>query len=102
MYAVRYCLKKSDEPQLPPEYEEHRDVFSEEEANKLPPRGHPEHAIKMTAELPYGSIYSLLKKELKVLREYLDDSLRKGWIRESSSPAGAPILFVPKGDDGDL
>ena len=34
VYAVRYCPKKSDEPQLPPEYEEYRDVFSEEEADK--------------------------------------------------------------------
>ena len=78
VYAVRYCPKKSDEPQLPPEYEEYRDVFSEEEADKLPPRGHSEHAIEMTADPPYGPIYSLPEKELKVLREYLDDSLQKG------------------------
>ena len=101
VYAVRYCPKKSDEPQLPPEYEEYRDVFSEEEANKLLPRGCPEHVIEITVDPPYGPIYSLSENELKVLREYLD-SLRKGWIRESSSPAGTPILFVPKGDDGDL
>ena len=62
----------------------------------------PEHAIETTVDPPYGPIYSLSEKELKVLREYLDDSLRKGWIRESSSPAGMPILFVPKGDNGDL
>jgi hypothetical protein len=35
------------------------------------------------------------------LREYLQDSLRNGWIRESTSPAGAPILFTPK-KDGEL
>jgi hypothetical protein len=28
----------------------------------------------------------------------LDSSLEKGWIRPSKSPAGAPILFVPKAD----
>src|SRR3989440_8838940 len=56
----------------------------------------------MTADPPYGPIYSLSEKELKVLREYLDESLRKRWIRESSSSASMPILFVPKGDDGDL
>ena len=36
-----------------------------------------------------------------MLREYLRDALAKGWIRESSSPAGAPILFAPK-KDGEL
>ena len=37
-----------------------------------------------------------MEKELKTLWEYLAKALDKGWIRESSSPAGAPILFVPK------
>jgi hypothetical protein len=41
-------------------------------------------------------IYPLAEKELEVLREYIDDALRKGWIRPSRSPTGAPILFVPK------
>ena len=55
----------------------------------------------MTSEPPYGPIYNLSEKELKVLREYLRDALAKGWIRESSSHAGAPILFAPK-KDGEL
>ena len=50
----------------------------------------------MTGEPPYGLIYNLSEKELKTLREYLAEALERGWIRESSSPAGAPILFVPK------
>lgn len=33
-----------------------------------------------------------------MLREYLEDALKKGWIRHSTSPARAPILFVPKKD----
>ena len=58
-----------------------------------------EHAIELEGgKPPYGPIYHLSEKELKVLREYLEDSLKKGWIRHSTSPAGAPILFVPKKD----
>ena len=34
--------------------------------------------------------------ELKALDNYIEDALAKGWIRESQSTAGAPILFVPK------
>jgi hypothetical protein len=43
-------------------------------------------------------IYQLSEKELKYLREFIDTMLRKGYIRESTSPAGYPILFVPKKD----
>ena len=47
-------------------------------------------------EPPWGPIYALSEKELQVLREYLDTMLKSGKIRPSKSPAGAPILFVPK------
>ena len=50
-------------------------------------------------EPPWGPIYTLSKMELQVLREYLHTLLKSGKIRPSKSPAGAPILFVPK-DDG--
>ncbi|GBG85975.1 hypothetical protein CBR_g40788 [Chara braunii] len=36
------------------------------------------------------------EEELTVLRAQLDDLLDKGWIRPSSSPYGAPVLFVRK------
>src|SRR5256885_5634030 len=44
----------------------------------------------------YRPIYNLSEKELKILHEYLQDSLQCGWICESTSPAGAPILFALK------
>ena len=34
--------------------------------------------------------------ELKALDDYIKEALAKGWICKSQSPAGAPILFVPK------
>ena len=36
--------------------------------------------------------------ELAEVRRQLDDYLQKGWIRPSTSPYGAPILFVRKKD----
>jgi hypothetical protein len=49
-------------------------------------------------EPPYGPLYNLSSRELKLLREYLEQALYNGWIQHSISPAGAPILFVPKKD----
>ncbi|GBG77253.1 hypothetical protein CBR_g23581 [Chara braunii] len=45
---------------------------------------------------PKGCIYRMSEEELTVLRSQLDDLLDKGWIRPSSSPYGAPVLFIRK------
>ncbi|GBG73003.1 hypothetical protein CBR_g12722 [Chara braunii] len=45
---------------------------------------------------PRGCIYRMSEEELSVLRAQLDDLLEKCWIRPSSSPYGAPVLFVRK------
>ena len=45
---------------------------------------------------PSGYIYALVEKELRALQEYLCSALAKRWIRSSISPAGAPVIFVPK------
>ena len=85
---------------IPKELEEYADVFSIEEAGKLPSHEGRDHAIETTAEPPFGPLYNLSNTELAALRNYLDDALAKGWIQHSTSPAGAPILFVPKKDGG--
>src|ERR1700678_154612 len=43
-------------------------------------------------------MYSVSQSELQTLREFIDEHLRIGFIRHSSSPHGAPILFVHKKD----
>ncbi|GBG89231.1 hypothetical protein CBR_g48939 [Chara braunii] len=45
---------------------------------------------------PRGCIYRMSEEELSVLWAQLDDLLEKGWIRPSSSPYGALVLFVRK------
>ena len=47
---------------------------------------------------PFGKLYNMSEKELKALKDYIDDMLGKGFIRSSNSPAGAPVLFVKKKD----
>jgi hypothetical protein len=68
--------------EIPLKYSEYADVFSEERANTLL----NEHALHYAIDLiighdpPYSLIYSLLEKELAILRDYINSSLEKGWI----------------------
>jgi Reverse transcriptase (RNA-dependent DNA polymerase). len=88
------------EPALPEEFQDFEDVFSEEEAGILPENGEHDHAIDLLpgTQPPHKPLYPLSERELQVLREYIESALEKGWIKPSKSPAGAPILFVPKKD----
>ncbi|GBG80354.1 hypothetical protein CBR_g30722 [Chara braunii] len=45
---------------------------------------------------PRGCIYRMSEEELSVLQAQLDVLSEKGWIWPSSSPYGAPVLFVRK------
>jgi hypothetical protein len=47
-------------------------------------------------ELKLQHIYLLSKKELQVLREYINKNLKKRYIRPSTLLARYPVLFVPK------
>ncbi|KAI1002161.1 hypothetical protein K3495_g6045 [Podosphaera aphanis] len=51
-------------------------------------------------EVPWGLLYGMLREELLVLRKTLTDILDKNWIRASSSPGGAPVLFMKKPGGG--
>ena len=83
---------------IPRDYEKYFHLFSEKTAAKLPPHQNFDHAIDIIEgkQPPFGPIYSLSQKALEVLREYLDRMIAQGKIQPSKSPAGAPILFVPK------
>ena len=99
--STRINLAQSaDEPRIPSALSDFEDVFSLEEAATLPQNRDTDHAIEIEEgkQPPYGPLYNLSPRELRILREYLKEALNKGWIRYSNSPAGAPILFVPKKD----
>ena len=85
---------------LPESLQDYSDVFSDSNAKKLAPHRDIDLAIELQPgkEPPYGPIYPLSQTELAALREFLEENLAKGFIQESKSPAGAPILFAPKKD----
>jgi hypothetical protein len=88
---------------VPPEYHKFLPLFSEVEANKLPPhRPYDHHIALKEGFIPlFGPIYSLSRTELEALWKWLDENLCNGFIRRSSSPASAPIPFL-KENSGSL
>jgi len=52
--------------------------------------------LKEGATAPWGPIYPLSETELQTLREWQKEMEKSGKIRPSTSPAGSPILLVPK------
>ena len=85
---------------VPAEYHEFLPLFKKAIADVLPPHRPYDHKITLKEGFspPFGPLYSLSRPEVQALREWLDENLSKGFIRASSSPAGAPILFIKKSD----
>ena len=85
---------------IPEDYHDFADVFNKAKADTLAP--HRPYDLKINLEEgaspPVGAMYSLSQSELQVLREFIDEHIRIGFIRPSSSPHGAPVLFVRKKD----
>ena len=68
---------------LPPQYHKFLNIFSKDEADKLPPHClGVDHEIKIESEtqLPSGPLYSMSRDELKVLKKYLTENLNKGFL----------------------
>ena len=90
----------SDLSNVPSEYHEFADVFSKTKAEILPP--HCPYDLKINleedAQPPVGPIYSLLASEQEALKEFIEENLTTGFIRPTSSPHGALVLFVKKKD----
>ncbi|GKU09172.1 unnamed protein product, partial [Fusarium langsethiae] len=82
---------------VPQEYRIYEELFKEELDTKVPQHSRWDHEICLISDkLPFQKIYNLNEMELTTLKEYLEEELRKGNIRESSSAAGFPVMFVPK------
>jgi len=78
MNNVMNCITNAFKTQtLLIELKEYEDVFLTENADKLSLHEDHDHAIEITAESSYESLYNLLNTELVILRQYLDDVLAK-------------------------
>ena len=96
---------KLEEEGVPHQYRNHREVFSEKGAERLPPLREENMAITFKEGAPEQldcHVYPLSKKELEVLRKSLDEDLKKGYIKHGTSSYVSPIFFIPKKDGDEL
>lgn len=92
-------LAATQEPvKVPQEYERFQDLFKQPEHPELPEHGPHDHTIplKKGTKPSCRKIYSMSERESRILKEYIDENLKKGTIRPSKSSAGHGVLFVPK------
>uniref|UniRef100_A0A3B1JLI6 ribonuclease H n=1 Tax=Astyanax mexicanus TaxID=7994 RepID=A0A3B1JLI6_ASTMX len=94
--------KVSDSPVIPPVYSDFLEVFSKDNATKLPPHCSCDCAIDLVegATLPKARVYPLTLDEEKAMTDYVTEALAQGFIRPSKSPVGSGFFFVKKKDGG--
>jgi len=63
-------------------------VFEKMESKRMPVRKPWDHVINLREDLVprKGRTYLILKKEKEEIREFVEEQLRKGYIRPSKSP----------------
>ncbi|KAK3568097.1 hypothetical protein QTP86_030296, partial [Hemibagrus guttatus] len=115
-YCVQHCLRSlpvrptemallgshtiespvsSTQANLPGEYQDYKDVFSQMAATKLLPHRPWDCAIDLLpgAKLPKGRVYPLSIPENKAMEEYIREALQQEFIRRSTSPAASSLLL---------
>ena len=79
---------------------EYGSVLREELPPRMPPTRSMDHQIPLKPDMPppFRGIFRLSQLELRELKRQLDQLLKDRKIRPSTSPYGAPVLFVKKKD----
>ncbi|KAF5233022.1 hypothetical protein FANTH_12730 [Fusarium anthophilum] len=82
---------------VPEEYRIYNKLFAKELETGVPKHSQWDHEINLTDNnLPFQKLYSLNEGELRTQKEYIDEMLKKGYIRESSSSSASSMFFIPK------
>jgi hypothetical protein len=101
--AIKKNEKKADLPVeklIPEDYHDFLDVFDDNKASRSPEPNVWDHKIDMKEGFEPKSFknYSLTPEEQKELDKFLDENLKKGYIRLSQLPQASPFFFVKKKD----
>ena len=71
-------------------------VFSKKQLERMPTRKIWDHTIDMKEGfvLKKGKVYSLSREEREEVHEFIQEQLKKGYIRSSKLPQMAPVFFI--------
>jgi len=85
---------------VPKKFLKWKKVFGKVESERMPTRKIWDYTIdlKETFKPQKGRIYLLSKNEREEVQNFVEDQLRKGYIRPSKSPQTSPVFFVGKKD----
>ena len=85
---------------VPQKFLKWRKVFGKVESERMSTRKIWDHAIdlKKTFKPQKGRIYPLSRDKREEVQNFVNDQLRKGYIRPSKSPQTSPVFFVDKKD----
>ena len=88
------------EEMVPKKFLKWRKVFEKVESERMLTRKIWDHAIdlKETFKPWKGKIYPLFKNEREEVQNFIENQLRKGYIRPSKSSQTSPVFFVGKKD----
>ena len=79
---------------------EFEDVFPDDLPSGLPPQREIDHRIELEPgqNPPSRPTYRMSQPEMDELKKQLSELMDKGYIQESKSSYGAPVIFVKKKD----
>ncbi len=85
---------------IPPEFQQYHQVFSDEEAQRLPKHQPWDHKIDLIPgkQMRKTSIYRLTPPEKIALQDYITAGLKQGSLHRSEAPDACSFFFIDKKD----
>ena len=98
----KMSLESADIEQISKDYKNFEEMF-ENLINKDALIAHRrwDHSIELMKgkDIPDDYVRTLSEKERKIVKEYIDENLKKGYIRSSKASTEQSIIFAPKSDN---
>jgi len=92
--------KKTDEEIVSPQLHAYLNVFKKAPSERMPVHKPWDHVIDLNPNFvsQKSKLYPMSPMEQQEVRDFIDDQLKKGYIRPTKSQQTSPVFFIPKKD----